>query len=168
MVDRTTWLPGVLPSDLKNIPLVTVQTADKGVTIRERLYESQMRLATSSESNFDIYKQYVTVSNFNVSDLPEWDGLTRTGVEEKETANVPVVLAPNPSTDELTIRFENSSKSHTLTMVNSLGQVVYSEEVRENGSVFRTISTKELPAGSYLISLRSASGIVSKNVTVLH
>lgn len=167
IVDRTTWLPTVVPSDMKNIPLVTLQTADKGLTIRERLYDSQMRLASSSVDNFDLYKQYLTVSNFTVADLPAWNGLTQVSVRDNTSETIGLVASPNPASEELTVAFENNGGNGTVTISNAVGQIVYSAPVSEIGRVYKTIPTNTLAVGAYVLSVRTADGVVTKNITVL-
>ncbi|MFM7773348.1 MAG: T9SS type A sorting domain-containing protein, partial [Candidatus Kapaibacterium sp.] len=167
IIDRTTWLPTVVPSDMKNIPLVTLQTADKGVTIREKLYDSQMRLATSSADNFDLYKQYLTVSNFTVADLPTWNGLTQVSVSEDAGDLVGLVASPNPSNEELTVSFDNVGGPSVVSISNTVGQTLYTTTIEELGRVYKTIPTANLSVGAYLLTVRTAQGMVSKNVTVL-
>jgi hypothetical protein len=152
---------------MKNIPLVTLQTADKGLTIRERLYDSQMRLASSNADNFDLYKQYLTVSNFTVADLPAWNGLTQVSVRDNTSETIGLVASPNPASEELTVAFENNGGNGTVTMSNAVGQIVYSAAINEIGRVYKTISTNNLAVGAYVLSVRTADGVVTKNITVL-
>jgi hypothetical protein len=167
IVDRTTWIPTLLPSDLKNIPLITVQTAEKGTTIREQLYESQMRLASSTV--FDLYKQYLTVSNFNVADLPDWNGLTQVSVKDNDALALAIglVASPNPANEELTVTFENSVGDAQVSLVNAIGQQVFTSSISEVGRVYKTLNTSVLPVGLYVLNIRTAQTSVAKTITIV-
>lgn len=167
IIDRTTWLPSLVPSDLKNIPLVTLQTADKGATIRESLYDSQLRLATSSPDNFELYKQYLTVSNFSVAELPDWNGLTQVSVSDDAAETIGLVASPIPAGEELTVAFDNRGGNGLVTLTNTIGQTVFSMTSNELGRVYKTVSTSGLAIGSYILTVHTADGIASKNVSIL-
>ncbi len=170
ILDRTTWVPTIWPADMKNVPIVTVQTAEKGSTIREQLYESQMRMASSNSSSYDAYKQYVTISNFNVADLPEWDGLTKVGVSDDNKVNSGnLSISPNPASDLVTLSFNSDAQNGTLQVVNELGQVVVSQNIEfvGSGSRFYTMNTNQLASGTYIVRVIAASNVFTKSLNIV-
>ncbi len=171
IADRTTWMPTILPSDLKKIPLVTIQTADKGTTIREQLFDSQMRMATSNAGNYDMYKQYVCISNFNVADLPDFAGLAPVdGVRDEDNElNKYLILAPNPATNELTVRLESDAPHSSLQIINALGQTVYTQNVDQAsaGLSYVTLNTNQLSSGSYVVRMTAGAKVYSKSLTIV-
>ncbi len=170
IIDRTTWLPTILPSDLRNIPLVTIQTADKGTTIADQLDLSQKKLATDQQSDYETYKQYLTLSNFDVAGLPPWDGFTAVSVQNDVQSSAAVTLSPNPSNDQVTIHVADVSSEMVVDVVNALGQSVLQKTIESvnNGDQYITLNTGNLTQGSYVLRLTSGSRSVSKKLVVVH
>ncbi len=169
IVDRTTWIPTTLPNSLTDIPLITIQTADKGSTPREQLFDTQMKMATSTEASYDQYKQYVTVTNFTVDALPLWNGLTQVKVSD-DVDQTSLIVSPNPAQDRITLSFSAEAGSSVITVLNTLGQTVSVErfEVGSSAQQFYTIPTASLLSGSYVVVVTTPTKTYSQKLEIVH
>ncbi|MBK8952958.1 MAG: T9SS type A sorting domain-containing protein [Chitinophagaceae bacterium] len=62
---------------------------------------------------------------------------------------------PNPATDHVNIEFSNAKGSYTVSLLNQLGQQVYSKKVDINNTVqYIRIERGTIPAGMYHVSIR--------------
>jgi hypothetical protein len=67
-----------------------------------------------------------------------------------------IVLFPNPSTGEVSIKTEKKlSKPFEVVVYNSSGQAVYVETVKDVTPISHTITLKNLPAGIYFLNITS-------------
>jgi hypothetical protein len=84
------------------------------------------------------------------------------GVEENE-ANNKIDIYPNPSTNEITLAFEQTYSENTkITIQNVLGQTVYSESFKSNtGNQLKTLDISNLQNGVYFIQLKNQNKIYS-------
>lgn len=84
-----------------------------------------------------------------------------TSVKNKNAAISTFSLFPNPVKDNLTIdiRF-NATKKSTLQLINSIGQVVYTEQL-QGKEVEKTISLQSLPKGIYELTIITDEGQIS-------
>lgn len=168
ITDRVTWLPNVLPNDLKDIPLLTVQAAAKGETDRETLIEIQRRLATDDESQADAYRQYVTISNFTYSDLPEFEGLVNALVSVTPEENITIGLSPNPASGSVTVHYDVTGASTVaIDVLNAVGQKVLSVTPGAESNYY-TFNTENLAAGAYYCTVRANGTTVTRMFTVVH
>ena len=92
--------------------------------------------------------------------------LTSTSTNELEKAILDLQIAPNPFSDNLTIQFTlEERKDLLLEVYNTLGQVQLSQQVTAHlGFNTQQINTADLSAGTYLVTLKSAEGIVTRKV----
>ena len=66
-----------------------------------------------------------------------------------------VRLAPNPTSDQVTIGLEKLlDESFDLMIVNQLGQVIFQQEFKENTDRAVTLSTEHFPTGIYFVWLK--------------
>lgn len=79
---------------------------------------------------------------------------------------VAINIYPNPVKETLNIMSEGSvSGNYTLTMLNSIGQVVYNRIIALNEEVFQTqIEMQNYTAGFYIVTLESNGVKVSKKI----
>ncbi len=63
-------------------------------------------------------------------------------------------MAPNPATNEITVRSEKSS-IEKLTIHNMLGQLVYEKEI--NNSLTETINISQLTSGMYIVTINNTT-----------
>ena len=84
-----------------------------------------------------------------------------TSLKNKNTDIQTFTLFPNPATNNLTldIRFHAAKKS-TLKIINTIGQVVYSEQL-QGKDLLKTISVQSLPKGVYQLAIITDDGQVS-------
>jgi hypothetical protein len=87
----------------------------------------------------------------------------RTGQASLEITSI----RPNPAKDELTVEFlQNEKSSVSFEVYDMLGTLILqNEELYDQGRKNKTIGLRDLPSGSYVISLRSAKGVTSKRFT---
>jgi len=71
-------------------------------------------------------------------------------------------LYPNPATDQVNIT--SSTAISKITVVNYVGQVVYTNEVNDVTSL--TLNTASYDNGIYVVKLDTESGVVTKRVTI--
>ena len=92
--------------------------------------------------------------------------LTSTSTNELAKAIADLQIAPNPFSDNLTIQFTlEERKDLLLEVYNTLGQVQISQKVAANiGFNTQQINTSDLSVGTYLVTLKSAEGIVTLKV----
>lgn len=79
-----------------------------------------------------------------------------------EHATVAVAMYPNPSISYVTVELEENI--NMLTIVNMMGQVVYSENVNNNRTM---INTSNLPAGLYLVRVATDNGVATKRLSIV-
>lgn len=110
---------------------------------------------------------FLTVDNDTVHKIAKWIGGNyidtcghiASGVNEITDHNL-FSLYPNPSQSVINIEFENSiSENYTISIVNVLGQIVYSKEM--SGSKIQ-VSVDEIPVGIYVVQVQSKKGMLSK------
>lgn len=77
-------------------------------------------------------------------------------------------LYPNPATDNLSVAISSSENaSADLTIVNLMGQVVYSENVALNeGNNLLNVSVSNLTSGVYMINIRTNKGTSTQKLIV--
>ncbi len=96
----------------------------------------------------------------------KWDSCEETKVGTNDLSSTgKVTIAPMPISTEMTIRFENPTTAHTLTLTTVTGQVVRQiENVRENRL---TVDCENLQAGAYFLTIRNSQGeTMTKKVMV--
>ncbi len=82
------------------------------------------------------------------------------GLEESTEKNIDFSLYPNPAQTLINIEFENaSSENYTISIVNVLGQTVYSKQTNDSKI---QISVDEFLSGIYLVKVQSDKGMLSK------
>jgi Secretion system C-terminal sorting domain len=87
----------------------------------------------------------------------KWDSCDETKVATNDlTSTGKVTVAPMPVSDEMTIRFENVTAAHTLTLTTVTGQVVRQIENVRDSRV--TINCEHLLAGAYFLTIRNSQG----------
>ncbi len=85
-------------------------------------------------------------------------------VEEIELLNS-LNIFPNPASENVTITF-NSEKVNTISVVNSLGQLVINEAVNQIGQNVITLNTSNLKIGLYTVQLSGEGVAVNKPLMI--
>ncbi|MES2565625.1 MAG: T9SS type A sorting domain-containing protein [Bacteroidota bacterium] len=129
-----------------NIPLTTYANAA----------EVLVKFVTINDFGNNLY-----IDNVNVSQLA-------TGIKQVTNVIEAVELFPNPTSNEtaLTVSLINESNV-TVNIINNVGQVVYtsSAELSAGSSVLQ-LDTKNYASGIYNVIITSASGSVTKKLSV--
>lgn len=146
MLTKITWLPNLVPNDLQNIPLISIQskpTAEETDPVVVNI-NIQRRIVGRP--------QYIQMSYFNAQQA--------VGVEETESGVASLQLGnatPNPLTNEGIITFTlPSGGATTLELYNALGQKVQSlvNGYKGAGTHSSTLNTQALPVGTYYYTLK--------------
>jgi len=87
--------------------------------------------------------------------------------EENVTAvnlqNLRLDIYSNPSKDQLTVRFESDAITADFQIININGQIVWSSKLTLADGVYnQSIDVAQLPAGFYLLKVRTEDGFQSK------
>lgn len=93
------------------------------------------------------------------------------GVEIVDNLENAVSVYPNPSNEMAFVRFTtNSTENIQITLVNTLGQVVYNQSYGTLGLGDQMLSfyTSDLTSGIYLVNLKVGEQTITKRLTVTH
>ena len=103
------------------------------------------------------------IEQFNYDDQAMCPGYTE---RSSNTADLPVKLAPNPSTDFCSITFENPTTA-TLLVSDLDGRMIRSLDVKEASSY--VLDTRDLVNGLYTVTIKDDQGQQSVNkLVILH
>lgn len=95
-------------------------------------------------------------SNLYLDDFKVYEGLYPSSIPNKSAvANLNMNLFPNPATEKLTIVFSQKINSGTLTVINTMGQVVFAKPLSEYSSLIE-LNINTIEKGFYFISYTSA------------
>ena len=95
---------------------------------------------------------------------------TGVGTNDVTFAKDLFTMTPSVSSDFVTVNLTNKVQGSTqITLTNLIGQSVYQQTLNANGNnQSQTISTKNLPAGMYIVGVRVGSTFQSQKITVNH
>ncbi len=154
--DRITWVPDFIPNDLKNIPILKLESVPNPNDSPEEARIRQRTLETE--------RQYVKIANFDADDL------LVVGVEENE-ANFEIGdVYPNPATDNVFVNMNlPESGRMNIELVDLFGRTVKS---LYSGNVNGGISALNLElgnqaAGIYFLMINYNGNIISKPVNII-
>ena len=88
--------------------------------------------------------------------------LTGYGVDEVSAAEVNV--HPNPTNDIINVSIENITADVQITLYNSVGQVVYTQNEAVDNGLNTVINLGDFSNGTYILQVRSEEGIWMKRV----
>lgn len=104
----------------------------------------------------DLDEDQVSISNFSYLLVGS------VGLDESTILDLDVF--PNPSTGSFTIKDDFKGLS-TVSLKDLNGREVYLESFQSSGNT-RTIEVSDLPAGIYLVELRTAEGVAQTRLTI--
>lgn len=84
------------------------------------------------------------------------------GTQEAAVKNE-ITLYPNPVAEELNIKLDTSLNNALVRIFNPMGQIVYQENFKLLDNL-QTIDFRSVPAGIYMVYIKSDEGIVTKKV----
>lgn len=155
--DRITWIPNLLPNDLKNVPILKVESipnpTDDAIAARNR----QRTLETEP--------QYVVVGNF--------DATLSLDVEDKNNSNPFNVynVYPNPSNFDCNIDFYLPNNTDVkIELYTLLGQKVkiIADEYMTSGIKSVKIPTAEIPSGLYSLMITVEGQTRLQKLNIIH
>lgn len=80
------------------------------------------------------------------------------GVENNLASTIGINVFPNPNTGSLTIQLANTNNAViAVSIVNTLGETVYTENVQVNGSLTKSIDLSTLAKGIYIVKASSGT-----------
>jgi len=85
---------------------------------------------------------------------------------ETENDIIKVNVYPNPTGDKVNVNFNsNSSQNINLKLVNSFGQILDSENLKQfKGEYFKVISLEKYSKGLYFLQISTDKGVVNKKI----
>lgn len=146
MLTKITWLPNLIPNDLQNIPLISIQskpTAEETDPVEVNI-NIQRRIVGRT--------QYIQMAHFNAQQAVSVEE-TKSGIASLQLGNA----TPNPLGSEGTITFTlPSGGATTLELYNALGQKVQSLVNGYKGAGTHSVAlhTHTLPVGTYYYTLK--------------
>jgi hypothetical protein len=173
------WTPNMtsFKVSLINIPPTVTATVEQAVTLTPTL---------SGWNSFDIpLSSYTTIlktgiGQFKLEGLPVSSGTafldniyfykTATGTNDVTFAKNLFTVTPSVSDASVTLFLTENVKSVAqITLSNLSGQTVYNQTVAANGTgLTQTVSTKNLPAGMYVIGVRVGTVLQNEKIVVTH
>jgi hypothetical protein len=125
---------------------------------------TSMDLVTPSfyAASIELYNDelYVSTLDFDSTFVYKWDGPL--GVEAAPIQDQKLSVFPNPSSDAITI--SSTGLSQGLTVFNSLGQTVYSNDQYEN-TVKLNVAYWE--SGIYIVEIKAENGETNRSKIIV-
>ena len=96
------------------------------------------------------------------------DGGSTEDVDDSELVDY-LSIYPNPAVDMTNVQLNLTDNANvTITMINALGQVVYTNNLGEvNGSQNVEINTSDLEDGIYLVNIQVGDDVITKRISVI-
>jgi hypothetical protein len=123
-------------------------------------------LIEASVKGYSLVK-YTVYDEFNVNDSVQFTvqyNTPTTGIKESGKKASKLDIYPNPVKDIAYLTY-NASTSSRLTLINSLGEVVYQKEISEGKNTI-SIDLQNLSAGIYIAQLKEGDSITTKKLIV--
>lgn len=153
--DRITWIPNLLPNDLKNIPLLRVAS----IPVAGENEQDAARRARTLE-----VPQYVLMGHFNAD-------LSVSVIERDITDGFAITgIYPNPAKDVVDINIYNSQAYKAeINIFNVLGEKVMSFDGGFAGEGIQSFSLNisTLPIGAYYVSVSSNGNVTTKLMNII-
>lgn len=110
----------------------------------------------AKDSNLYVGGEFTQAGSISANCIAVW-GNNPVSVNELNKKNEHIKIFPNPTTNQLTLEFEqNDSESTLLEIKNILGQTVYTETFKSNiGKQLKTIDVSLFQNGVYFIQLKN-------------
>lgn len=158
-VSQTTSRPAVTPLFTTPLDLRVTRTGMSDTIIRVNITNQTTSITIPSIPNFasingidplnDIINRVGTITN---------NGFV--SIEDLKADEHNLVIFPNPTAEEITVKFEGSARD--IRLVDQKGKTVLESSIESNGK----ISLKELPAGQYLVVLSDKSIGINTRIVI--
>jgi uncharacterized repeat protein (TIGR01451 family) len=106
---------------------------------------------------FDFNPAVITNTTMNTIDIA-------LGMNEKENAGA-ISISPNPASDEVRLRFTDVASGSEVSLVDMMGKIIATQLVTNEAAV---MNVSQLPAGMYMIHVKSAKGTTQQKLLVVH
>lgn len=149
-------------SGITQIDAITLQSTATGVTYQWINCENNQPVAGATSATFTATQNgqfAVTVSNGICSTTSACVTISQVGLEE-ETALIDIQVFPNPTSNEVTIQFSNSTNAQ-LTVFDVQGKIVLDPQLVHSGDL---VSLATLNNGVYFMQFTTASGVNVKRL----
>jgi photosystem II stability/assembly factor-like uncharacterized protein len=100
--------------------------------------------------NRGYYGQWLYVDNINIS--------TPMSIFEPNDHSTQVILFPNPTDDLLHIELRELTESASVDLIDMSGKLLSQFQIPSGNRVIKTMDVSHLPAGLYVLRMRTASG----------
>lgn len=153
--DRITWIPNLVPNDLKDIPLLKTWTiCDPSKLSANEYYLKQKDLEVP---------QYILMTHFNADPISK--------VENKESYGFEIKgIYPNPASDHIEITMTiNKYDFYTIDVYDVLGNKINNVFTGYQSAGLKAIvyDTDKLNTGTYFCVITSSNGNLTKSFNVV-
>lgn len=149
MLDRTVWLPNILPNDLTQVPIFSVQTKGASDVANQRLY---------------LASQLIMAGTFDATNL-------NTSVERDENLVEDFNIYPNPTNNDAIITYNLVENSNVKIIVTDyLGNELITKSIdnQNSGINFYTANLSSFANGAYFVSVYANGKLVdTKSLNVI-
>ncbi len=159
--DRITWIPDLLPNDLKDVPIIKlVSIPIPGQDPAEAAFRQR---------TLDTVPQYVVIGYFNADDIIGIYGSVDSETQSDNRFEVKN-LYPTPCSEKIWVEFSSDDDVDlTIDVYNILGEKIktaFSEKIVSTDR-FVQISVADLPVGNYLVLFKTKSQTITKSISVI-
>jgi hypothetical protein len=159
--NRTTWMPNIVPNDLKNIVILSTETILDGTeTTIEQIQEKNRQL---------VVPQHVVIRAVDPVFVFGPEG--GTGINNDVVGNLKMSgVSPNPVQDMAQFSYTLETEGQvSIEVVNIMGQKVMTLDngFKNLGEHRVSFSTVELPAGTYYYTLKHNGGSITRMMTIV-
>jgi photosystem II stability/assembly factor-like uncharacterized protein len=105
-----------------------------------------------------------TANNTNVAArIFSYNGTALTGFLTPSVLDAKISLSPNPVADQLNIQLTYKDMSNFRLNINDLsGALVYFEDFKDVSNINKSLNIKQLPSGTYILTVANPTGNVSR------
>lgn len=98
------------------------------------------------------WELYYTLDNVAVNETSSPEGLN---------------IYPNPANEQINVTFKNTNdEMYSINLISITGKTVYTSNISDNNWVKTTVDVSNLPAGIYVLNIKSASHFTTKRIVV--
>lgn len=153
--DRITWIPNLVPNDLKDIPLLKLWTnCDPTKLTASEYYSKQKDLEVP---------QYILMTHFNADPISKVESEINYGLEFNG-------IYPNPANDKIEITISiNKYDFYTIDIYDVLGNKMNNVFTGYQSAGLKAIvyNTEKLNSGTYFCVITSSNGNLTKSFNVV-
>ncbi|CAH8294482.1 putative secreted protein (Por secretion system target) [Mariniflexile fucanivorans] len=163
-ITEKTILPLGIHTKTKGLNSITIDAIENSPSsIKIYLHDKQLNVYHNlQESNYQVYLEAGSyLSRFEIT----FSNAQTLGLENQSIADATLEVYFTNEDKNIVIQNPHSKNIKTTEMFNMLGQSVLKIETNSNKSII-TQKTKYLSAGTYIIKLKTDTGIVSKKVLI--